>query len=284
MAFDFKAATSILNNNTYVSVGINHTVMRNQIRAAYRAYREGGLREVGARAAQFYLAPPEWIGLLQLREGDTVLDIGGYTGHFARLAADRVGSAGQVYTIEPNPRNLERLQHNCKHIDNIAVIPAAITDSTGTGELDIHPENPAGHRMSQGYETVQVSWEATPSERIAVETYSLDDLCETYGIGQIDYMKMDIEGGEVGALRGGERTLEAASRVMVEAYHRNPDPETEDRTCGPAVYQILHQHEFRVAVTEDYMVFGWRADEDKAPLHRRLLFTLFSGQYGIERI
>jgi FkbM family methyltransferase len=255
-----------------------------KLRAAWRAYSDGGLRELCYRAARFYLAPPEWTGLVRIREGDTVVDLGGYTGDFARLAARRAGPTGRVLTVEPNPRNVERLRENCADLENVEVIEAAVTESDGESELRIHSENPAGHRMRREDHADRGRSDQGDADFVTVDTYTLDGLREEYDLGHVDFIKIDIEGGEIAALRGGGRTLDDTSRVMIEAYHRNPEPENGDRTCGPEVYRILHRYRFNAAVTEDYMVFGWRAGTDRAPLVRRVLFGVFSGSYGIDRI
>lgn len=40
--------------------------MFSKIRTAWQAYADGGLEELCWRTAYFYLAPPEWIGLIAL--------------------------------------------------------------------------------------------------------------------------------------------------------------------------------------------------------------------------
>lgn len=249
--------------------------MLSQIRAAWRAYSDGGFKEVVYRAANFHLAPPEWLGLIDIHEGDTVLELGGYHGDFARLAATKVGPSGQVITVEPHPENLEHLRKNCADFENVEIVEGAVTESGGEGRLWLSG-NPAGHRMRREEKDSEID----ESGFVSVETYTIDALCDEYGVEHIDFIKIDIEGGEIAALRGADRMLESTSRVMVEAYHGHPDPESEDRTCGPEVYRILHRHMFKTAVTEDYMVFGWRKQMDKSPLLRRILFTVFSGRYG----
>lgn len=252
-----------------------------QVATAWRAYQRGGFEHLIRKAILHYLAPKEWLGLVRLKEGDTVIDLGGNVGRFARLAAERVGPTGRVITVEPHPENLAVLRNTCRGLENVVVVEGAVVDSEGSDRLKINPDNYGGHRMLRGNEAID---QGSEPETITVDTYTLDGLCDEYGIEQLGFLKIDIEGGEVGALRGGSRTLQSTDRVMVEAYHGNPDPENEDRTCGPEVYKILHNHRFNAAVTEDYMVFGWRSKSDRAPLLRRMIFTAFAGNYGIDRI
>lgn len=80
------------------------------------------------------------------------------------------------------------------------------------------------------------------SKFISVNTHTLDDLCKKYEIDDPEFIKIDIEGGEIEALRGGGQVLDETRRVMVEAYYGHPDPDSPDRVCAPDVYQILHRH------------------------------------------
>lgn len=228
-----------------------------------------------------YLGPNVWLGLLRLKKGDTVVDLGGNVGQFTRIAAKRVGPTGRVITVEPHPGNLAKLQENCRGLENVEIVQAAVVDSERTDQLKINPENPAGHRMLREDETAESTLD---SETITVDTCTLDDLCKEHSIENVNFLKIDIEGGELSALRSGSQILESTDRVMVEAYHADQDPENEDRTCGPEVYKLLHRHQFKTAVTEDYMIFGWRTSSDRAPCLRRMMFTLFAGNYGIDRV
>jgi FkbM family methyltransferase len=60
--------------------------------------------------------------------------------------------------------------------------------------------------------------------RLPVKTRRLDDLSE---VGVVDYLKMDVQGGELGVFRGGMRTLGATLFVHLEIpfvplYHNQP--------------------------------------------------------------
>ncbi len=66
---------------------------------------------------------------------------------------------------------------------------------------------------------------------------------------QLDYLKMDIEGAEVLALQGGERTLAASQNIKCNicVYHRLHDNEK--------ITEILTRHGMEVRNTPGYMLF-----------------------------
>ena len=57
-----------------------------------------------------WLPPDEIVAALNLRQGESVVDIGAGTGYFALPMAAAVGSAGTVFAIDVAPQMLERLR------------------------------------------------------------------------------------------------------------------------------------------------------------------------------
>lgn len=58
----------------------------------------------------------------------------------------------------------------------------------------------------------------------SVPAVTIDDVVEEQHLGRVDFIKMDIEGGEVDALRGAEETLKRFTpRLAISVYHRPPD-------------------------------------------------------------
>lgn len=51
---------------------------------------------------------------ISLKQGDTVVDVGGNIGFFALFAAQQVGPSGQVVSVEPIPNLHEKLSYNIK--------------------------------------------------------------------------------------------------------------------------------------------------------------------------
>jgi FkbM family methyltransferase len=56
-------------------------------------------------------------------------------------------------------------------------------------------------------------------ESIDVEAEALDDILEDLHIEAVDFIKMDIEGSEIEALKGMNRVLESDVQLAIAAYH-----------------------------------------------------------------
>jgi FkbM family methyltransferase len=152
-----------------------------------------------------------------LRKGDVVLDCGANIGLFTRKALD--AGARRVISIEPSPEILECLRRN--HARDIAagrvvVVPEGVWDSVGKVTFQIDDENRGADRFTTG----------KPEFRRAFElpVTTVDALVEKLGLDRVDFIKMDIEGAEVRALRGARATLARfRPRMAIAAYHKSDD-------------------------------------------------------------
>lgn len=137
------------------------------------------------------------INLIKL--GMTVFDIGANIGYFTLLMARLVSNAGQVYVFEPNPDMLNELIKNIKinpelSDGRIIIQKEALGNANGQKTFYCPIE---GHQGVGGLKNT----ERAPLEKIiTVKVNTLDDYIERNDIKKIDFIKMDIEGGELGRL------------------------------------------------------------------------------------
>ncbi len=78
------------------------------------------------------------VELLNLKEGDRVLDVGCGPGGSFPFLVDAVGPSGQVVGVDISPKHSElaRRRIAANHWDNVEVIVAAAQDANLTGEFD----------------------------------------------------------------------------------------------------------------------------------------------------
>ena len=144
-----------------------------------------------------------------VKSGDTVLDVGANIGYFSLLASRLVGDEGRVVSFEPSARALSKLTgHLClNRCGNVTVCSQAMGDHIGTDKLNWAPNSNIGGSTiargiaSQGY-----------SEQIAIRR--LDDVCNEMQIVP-NFIKLDVEGFELFALRGAEETLQRHHPTVV---------------------------------------------------------------------
>ncbi len=150
--------------------------------------------------------PVEWVAP---REGDVFLDIGAFVGWHSIHAGKIVGPSGRVISLEPEPINRKQLEANLKLNDvaNCRVISLAAWSKTGE-ELGWYTEkSPDCCRIDEA------------GHSASVKTTTVDDLVNDLKLERLDWIKMDIEGAEIEALEGAEKTLhQYRPRLFVEVH------------------------------------------------------------------
>jgi len=130
----------------------------------------------------------------EIKSGQTVLDIGANIGYYTLIAAKLVGPRGRVYAFEPDPDNFSLLKKNFESNGYANVIPVnlAVSDTTKTARLFLNKTNKGDHRLYDSQDN---------RSSISVQTIKLDDFFKKLD-KKINFIKMDIQGSEAGALEG----------------------------------------------------------------------------------
>ncbi len=137
-----------------------------------------------------------------LEADDVIIDAGANIGFYTLMMAHSAPK-GQVNSFEPVPSNFEILKHNIsksKRAEVIVLNNAGLwhEKSTLNFSLELDMENNIGS-FTAGRVDRAVSKNQCP-------VLTLDDYCKDFQ--RLDFIKMDIEGAELSALKGGEKTIE----------------------------------------------------------------------------
>ncbi len=134
---------------------------------------------------------------------ESFLDLGAYNGDTALEFASRCPDYINIYAVEPDIKTFKKLKANTEHLHNINLINACVSESCG-----YLPFNMRSGRNSA------ISSDGTPLKSITV-----DSLNENFS-----YIKMDVEGEEINAIRGAKSTiLNHKPKMLISAYHRTDD-------------------------------------------------------------
>jgi FkbM family methyltransferase len=153
-----------------------------------------------------------------LQPGMTFVDVGANWGYFTLLGASRVGLAGRVVALEPDPRMFCLLADNVQRnrASQVTCLPVAASAQAGTVQL-------TGFRESDGnFGLSRVVASNSGADLIEAEAKSLDAILDDLDIESVDLLKMDIEGAEGFALSGLARSL-AAHRIKRILLELHPD-------------------------------------------------------------
>jgi len=137
--------------------------------------------------------PSEWFSMMS--SGQIGMDIGAHRGFWSLLHQHKVWPGGLIFALEPNPenyRNLIRIIAKNK-ISNIVPLPMAAWSKGTLLSLEFGSDSFTSRvREGKGNDVLAIS---------------IDGLVESLSLPRLDWIKMDIEGAEVEALRGAMKTL-----------------------------------------------------------------------------
>ena len=145
--------------------------------------------------------------------GDHAVDAGGCFGDTALGFADIVGESGHVYVFDPLPKHCaimrEQLAMNPVLAPRISIYPAGLADRAN--DLSVLPEDGV----------------INPGARVVADAMpmtTIDELVARNQAPRIDFIKMDIEGSELSALRGAETAIRRwRPKLAISLYHRPED-------------------------------------------------------------
>lgn len=117
-----------------------------------------------------------------------ILDIGGNIGLFSFYVYPR---CSRILSVEPTPYHVEIFNDIIFKLgySKIQVLQAAASDLRGTAEFFTNHTNSTMN-------TMRFVADAGYDQRIFVDTYPITDLINIAGFDEVDFVKLDIEGGE----------------------------------------------------------------------------------------
>ena len=171
-------------------------------------------------------------GPVAIQEGDVVFDVGSHLGAFTRFALQH--GAGLVVAFEPEPTNIACYKQTFEQelaAGRVILVEAALWEASGTLDFTTGQHSGAGQvHPSTG----------DPSAQLVPAT-TIDETVARLNLDRLDFIKMDIEGSERYALRGGRESLgRFGPRLAICIYHRADDPEVvpQEVFAAQSAYQM----------------------------------------------
>ena len=163
--------------------------------------------------------------------GMTVVEAGAHIGYVTLQAARAVGPSGHVFAFEANPHAVPLIERNLTVNGlekRVTVVPLALADVSGRQAFF----------LSGGGDTSSLHEPEGASEQIEVAVTTLDAWLDP--TVRVDVVKLDIEGGEVAALRGMRDTLARAGPDLTVFAECNPSMLTRSGSSAGELVETLH--------------------------------------------
>lgn len=170
---------------------------------------------------------------------DTVIEVGGHIGYFSIIYSSLVGDAGKLYVFEPGENNLNYTESNLNVLKNTVLIKKAVSESNGV--VEFYLENLSGQNNSiiKDYHLLEGNIKLSGLNNVKVKTVKIPSITlDTFVKGlvenRVSFIKIDIEGAELLALKGAINIMRSNKpNIMVEV--------TSD---AKEVFNILKEYEY----------------------------------------
>ena len=177
---------------------------------------------VGRHLYKYQIHEPELSAFLarelSFEPGDVIIDIGANIGWYSLIFERLVPDDVNIFSFEPDPLNFQLLEHNLQlnAATKVTAIQKALSNEDGEQTLYQHDNKNLGRHSLLPLQE---------GKSVTVSTTSLDHFWNAYGLeSRIPrFIKIDIEGYELLALRGADSVLERCPAILCEyspAYMR----------------------------------------------------------------
>ncbi len=154
----------------------------------------------------------------------TVLDLGSNTGLTA-LWWNHLSQGARIVCVEPFPANVELLRRNLTGHSNISVIEAAVAAVDSTIEFNVYDADWSHSSIERpGKKVVR---------RLKVQGLTLQSVVNLSQLGDIDLLKIDIEGAEVEVMPQLSR-LSVRPKLLIAEIHPPYDRAAFERDIASA--------------------------------------------------
>jgi FkbM family methyltransferase len=150
-----------------------------------------------------------------LRPDSVFLDIGANIGWFTMIASTLIGDKGRIHAFEPRPETVAHLKRTIEVNKLGAVVDVhncALSAAEGVGFINWskNTDNPGGSFLS-----LDAPAQRMENEKVAVRTL------DSFELGRVDFIKIDVEGSEMKAIKGGEATIFSSRPVILTEINPN---------------------------------------------------------------
>jgi len=221
----------------------------------------------------FHYFEPEDVSVFRkfIKPGGVLFDVGANIGQYSLLASKLMGQTGKIYAFEPSQDIQPRLQENINlnAFKNIEIIPYAV--AARSGKMKFYRANEEGNQgvgslmPAQDYRS-----EIRSAEGVNVDVVSLDDFCESRGIKQVDFLKIDVEGYDLEVLKGAENLMERNPDLVIMS-EVEPINLEQLGTTAKVFYDFMESHHFHAWYAEKNGALR-RLQGESPPYHPNVFF------------
>jgi FkbM family methyltransferase len=192
-----------------------------------------------------------------------IFDVGAHIGMTALEFSDEFPAA-EVWAFEPHPANFARMKSNLVGKPDIRLHQIGLGGEPGTLPFHFDPAHPSMARIPVDGELV--------TDTVDIDT--IDRFAAANRIGDVDLLKIDVEGHELEVLAGASRML-SDQRIAIIRLETALDPDLPYHTQLWDICGVLHPFGYRLFGFYDQ----WEDMIDRNPRLRRFDAAFLSARY-----
>jgi len=185
----------------------------------------------------------------KIKEGDVVIDIGGYHGLYSLAISRKVGKTGRIYCFEPNPDSFKILKENIQENNIRNIIPINKALYNRSGQYRFFKKKAGSRIVARSFRT------NTKNSLITVQAITLSEFIKSNHLPRINFIKMDAEGSEI-EITQDLKNINQKTKLAIATYHYRKDIGSDTRkvvekNLGEAGYKI------KTKIGEHKITYAW---------------------------
>ncbi len=204
--------------------------------------------------------------------GSTVIEVGAHIGYISLFFSKLVAPNGRVIVFEPGYNNLPYLKKNTGGLPNFELIEKAVSNSNGKALFFVESITGQNNSLLPNYDgfdqNAREAGLSSAKKSVEVETTTLDTFARTLQPGSIDFIKIDIEGAEIMALKGMTDILATIKPTMMIEVSENHGEVF--RLLDSHSYQLFDANRSRVRLDSSEFMNLFCIHESNKPLLKKM--------------
>ncbi len=174
-----------------------------------------------------------------IKPGMDVIDIGAHLGLFSTFCSKLNNGNGKIVCFEPTPGTYDILEKTLKlnHCSNVNSVQAAVSDKEG------HATFYVSHTAGCNSNSLLKNREEKELSAYDVKLMTIDSITRSYSL-KPSLIKIDVEGAELDALKGGIETFRQYKPVLILGLH--PEFIKIKGDSLEAIWELLANNQFTV--------------------------------------
>ena len=173
---------------------------------------------------------------------EIIFDVGANRGQSIAIYR-KMYPAAVLHCFEPQPQLADQL---CGLDDpHVYVNQQALSDRQGSTAFFLKQSDGAASTLKSVEIGASSDRSVRDTEKIEVQTETLDAYCGKHNIEKIDILKMDVQGGEYALLQGAQQMLKEKriGLIYAESYFKQ---QYADQPLFPQLVELLNTHDYFV--------------------------------------